>query len=165
MKKISTILALLSAFATPTVWAEEPTPTEPNAIVVYQTDGKMAVFGFVEKPMITYSNNELVISTTRTSMQFPIPLLRKLSFGTADINTGIEEMEDDVETHFSFKSGTLSIEGGKPYSQVYIFNLSGIKVGQYKLDGDGRADIPTTQLGKDIFLVKTDHFSFKFRKL
>jgi hypothetical protein len=47
---------------------------------------------------------------------------------------------------------------------VYIYNLKGVKVGQYRLDSDGNATIPTENLSKDFYVVKSRCFTFKFRK-
>lgn len=164
MNRISFILTILFASVASVVRATEDSST-PNAIVVHQTNGDVAVFAFAEQPQISYSDNELVVQTTRNSVRFPISKLRKLSFDFAEINTGIDELEAKPETHYRFKAETLSIVDGKPYALVFVYNMSGSKVAQFKLDGDGNVDIPLSLMNKGIYIVKVDSFSFKFRKL
>ena len=43
-----------------------------NTIAIYQKDGKVAKFAFTEKPVITYADNNLVLTTSQTSVQYPI---------------------------------------------------------------------------------------------
>ena len=71
MRKLLTTLFLV-AVAT-VAWAQ-------NAVAVWQQDGKVAKFGFSEKPVVTYADNNLVITTTQTTVEYPIYLLRKIRF-------------------------------------------------------------------------------------
>ena len=58
----------------------------------------------------------------------------------------------------------ISVVGGEPGSQVFLYSMSGTKVGQYRLDGSGHIDIPVQHLSKGIYIIRTKHFTFKFRK-
>ena len=134
-----------------------------NTIVVFQQDGEVAKFDFSEKPVVTYAGDNLVLTTTQTTVQYPIYMLKKISFDV-DLETtdAIEQVKADVQ--FSFSGGTLTIRDGEPYSYVYIYNLKGMKVGQYQLDDLGNATIPVSGLSRDFYIVKSNRFNFKFRK-
>lgn len=135
-----------------------------NAVAIYQTDGNITKFAFTEKPVVTYSNNELVLTTTSTSVQFPIYLLKKLAFEIEwDVETAIEEVRAS-DVRYNFRDGSLYIVGGKPDTLVSLYNLKGIKVGLYRLDAEGKATIPLQMLGKDTYIVKAGNLSFKFRQ-
>ena len=153
MRKLLTTLFLV-VLAT-VAWAQ-------NAVAVWQQDGKVAKFGFAEKPVVTYADNNLVITTTQTTVEYPIYLLRKISFDVDWTVDAVEEVKADVQ--FSVRGGSLTVRGGEAGSQVYIYNLKGVKVGQYRLDSDGNATIPTENLSKDFYVVKSRSFTFKFRK-
>jgi len=149
---------MLLTIATMAVWAQ-------NAIAIYQKDGKVARFAFSEKPVVTYSGADLVMTTTKTSVHYPLNMLKKLIFEdelTEAVN--IEALEVKSSVQFSFKGGALSIKGGEPQSSVNLFNIKGMSVGQYRLDIDGSVEIPTQSLDSDIYVVKTSSVSFKFRK-
>lgn len=158
MKEKRTLLFMLLTIATMAVWAQ-------NAIAIYQKDGKVARFAFSEKPVVTYSGADLVMTTTKTSVHYPLYMLKKLIFEdelTEAVN--IEALEVKSSVQFSFKGGALSIKGGEPQSSVNLFNIKGMSVGQYRLDIDGSVEIPTQSLDSDIYVVKTSSVSFKFRK-
>ena len=155
--KLTTIL--LSLMFTTVAWAQ-------NAVTIYQTDGKTANFAFAEKPVVTYTEDNLVLTTTKTSVQYPIYLIQKIEFqeewfAPTDIKPTIEE----ADVKFSFQGGVITISGGVPNSEVFIYNIKGLKVRQYRLDEQGNTSISTTNLDKDIYIVKTKNISFKFRKL
>ena len=134
-----------------------------NAVEIYQVDGKVSTFAFSEKPVVTYSGSDLVMTTTKTTVQYPIYLLKKISF---DVELDDADVVKDVKAdeQFSFHGGTITVLGGEPNSQVYIFNIQGMKAGQYKLDDQGNATIPVSGLVTGIYVLKTKRFSFKFRK-
>ncbi len=143
-----------------------------NAIAVYQKDGQVVKFAFTEKPLVTYSGSELILTTTKTTVQYPIYLLQKLDYGIRLQDMTGNELEDLTEVkgikkrdvQFSFHDGTLFVSGGKPGSTLYIYNLCGIKAAQCRLDAVGNASIFLQGLLQDIYIVKTDSFSFKFKK-
>lgn len=132
-----------------------------NAISIHQKDGKVANFAFSEKPIVTYADNQLVITTTKTSVQYPLYLLQKIDFELTDA-TAVEQVKPDAK--FRFTDGTLYITGGDPGSQVVIYNMQGMTEGQYRIDDAGNAVISLQSLSKGLYIVKTNHFTFKFTK-
>ena len=125
-----------------------------NAVILYHYNGTTSSFAFSEKPVISYSGNDLVLTTKNTAVQYPVHMLRKIDFGNSF----------EVDTQFSFYDGKLTIQGDEPFSRVYIYTLKGMKVGEYQLDSNGNATISTENLGKDFYIVKSKSFTFKFRK-
>lgn len=132
-----------------------------NAISIHQKDGKVANFAFSEKPIVTYADNQLVITTTKTSVQYPLYLLQKIDFALSEA-TAVEQVKPDAK--FRFTDGTLYISGGTPGSQVYIYNMSGMTEGQYRIDDAGNAVIALQRLSKGHYIVKTSRFTFKITK-
>lgn len=132
-----------------------------NAISIHQKDGKVANFAFSEKPVVTYADNQLVITTTKTSVQYPLYLLQKIDFELTDA-TAIEQVKPDAK--FRFTDGILYITGGAPGSQVVIYDMRGMTEGQYRIDDAGNAVISLQSLSKGLYIVKTNHFTFKFTK-
>jgi len=133
---------------------------EQNVIAVYQLDGQKALFAFADQPEVTYTATDLVLTTTRTSVQYPIAQLKKLQFETVDWPEGIDEVEPDKR--FSFRDGTIVIEGGQPNSLVMIYTLSGNVVAQYRLDSNGDARIPTQNLRGNTYIFANGSITFKF---
>ena len=117
-----------------------------RTITIHQSDGQIVSFAFTERPVVTYEGNDLVLTTTKTTVQFPIYLLKKLQFDEDWVNsddnvaTAIEQKEPDVL--FGFHDGTLTISGGTPNTQVTLYSVKGMMVGQWRLDDSGCATIP-----------------------
>lgn len=133
---------------------------EQDVIAIYQTDGQVALFAFADQPEVTYTATDLVLTTTQTTMQYPIAQLKKVQFEKADIGEGLDELFADGR--FSFRDGVIEIRGGKPNSTVKIFTVLGTLTAQYPLDDNGDGVIPTQNLRGTTYIVTTGSFSFKF---
>jgi len=135
-----------------------------NSIAIHQKDGNVATFAFSEKPVVTYSGNDLVLTTKQTTVTYPVYMLQKIVFDLKDIVDDVDALEVEGKSEFSFQGETLNISGGEPGSSVFIYNMSGMMVGQYRLDSNGHASIPISGMDKSLYIVKTTRFTFKFRK-
>lgn len=138
-----------------------------NAVTICQKDGQTATFAFSEKPVISYSGNDLVMTTTKTVVSYPVYLLAKIAFDTAweeDV-TAVDEMKQtSSDAQFSFTDGSLHISGGEAGSFVTLYTVGGVQVEQCRLDANGNATISVQALNKGIYIVKTTRFTFKFQK-
>ena len=103
----------------------------------------------------------MVLTTTQTSVQYPLYQLKKIDFGVADA-LDVEEIK--VDTKFSFRGDMLYVSGGEPGSLVLIYNLKGMMVGQYRIDDSGQATVPVQGMKNEVYIVKTKSVSFKFKK-
>ena len=73
---------------------------------------------------------------------------------------GIDEVEADQR--FSFRDGSIVIEGGEPNSLVNIYSVSGALIAQYRLDGNGDAVISTQGLSSQVYIFANGSITFKF---
>ena len=134
--------------------------TEQNVVAIYPLQGEVALFAFADQPELTYTATDLVLTTTQTSVQYPISNLRKVSFEHADMPEGIDEIE--VSKQFTFRDGQIIIEGGSPNALVNIYTIQGALVSQYRLDSDGNAAIPATGMNGAAYILTTGSITFKF---
>ena len=158
MKTRNLFILLLLWLTAAGAWAQNP-------IVVCQNDGTMAKFAFTEKPVVTYSAGELVMTTNKTSVQYPMNRLLKIYFDVAEVPDGIDvEVTQPEDVQFAFRDGALVVSGGEAGAIVNLYRLDGVSAGQFRLDGNGTVTIPTGSLSKGLYIVKTKQISFKFRK-
>ena len=134
--------------------------TVQNVVAIYPLQGEVALFAFADQPEVTYTATDLVLTTTQTSVQYPINNLRKVAFEQADMPEGIDEIE--VTKQFAFRDGQIIIEGGTPNALVNVYTIQGALVSQYRLDGDGNGTISTTGYSGAAYILTTGSITFKF---
>ena len=157
MQKLRFLFAsvLLTAMAL-SAWAQ-------NAITIHQKDSQVATFLFTEKPVVTYSGSELVLTTAKTTVHYPIYLLQKMDFGDSfETATDVRDVKSAVG--FTFSNGTLTINDAKAGTTISLYRLNGIKAGEYRIGNDGCAVISTSHLTNGLYVVKANCFTFKFHK-
>ena len=134
--------------------------TVQNVVAIYPLQGEVALFAFADQPEVTYTATDLVLTTTKTSVQFPISNLRKVAFEQADISTDL----DDIQTskQYAFRDGQIIIEGGTPNALVNVYTIQGALVSQYRLDGEGNGTISTNGYSGAAYILTTGSITFKF---
>lgn len=160
MKRL--ILFFTAALMSLTLVAQEQTEvlTEQNVVAIYQISGDVALFAFADRPEVTYTATDLVLTSNQASVQFPINSLHKIAFEKAMMPEGIENIE--ASKYFHFRDGSIVIEGGQPNSLVNIYSITGTLMHQSRLDGDGTAAIPTNSLRGATFIITNGSITFKF---
>ena len=159
MQKTFLLFLGLALMALPMRAQEQDASSLQNVVAIYPVQGERVLFSFASHPELSYTATELVITTAGTSVQYPINQLRSVKFEKAEIAEGIDEIE--VPEHFLFRDGQIIIEHGTPGSKVNIYNVQGMLVSQYSLDGEGNAAI-STQGMTGVYIVTNERFTFKF---
>ena len=159
MQKTFLLFLGLALMALPMRAQEQDASSLQNVVAIYPVQGERVLFSFASNPELSYTATELVITTAGTSVQYPINQLRSVKFEKAEIVEGIDEIE--VPEHFLFRNGQIIIEHGTPGSKVNIYNVQGMLVSQYNLDGEGNAAI-STQGMTGVYIVTNERFTFKF---
>lgn len=142
---------------------EQDASSLQNVVAIYPVQGERVLFSFASNPELSYTATELVITTAGTSVQYPINQLMSVKFEKAETAEGILSLIDEIEVpeHFLFRDGQIVIEHGTPGSKVNIYNVQGMLVSQYSLDGEGNAAI-LTQGMTGVYIVTNERFTFKF---
>ena len=134
-----------------------------NSVTLYLKSGRSVSYTFQEKPVMTYSDNELVVSTQNVRVQYALESIDKLCFEdnpqTAVKNTIIPDVR------FSVDADAVTVMGEKPGSEIYIYDLNGICVCKGKVGENGNSEISIRELSDGIYAVRTSSLSFKITKL
>ena len=104
MRKLLFILTMLFA-AVPMIVSAQ------NTITIHQKDGKQFSFGFDDKPVITYTDTDMVLKTTKTEVQYPLSSLAKFTF--TDLEDAVISIKDDKAAKLELDNYMVSITGAK----------------------------------------------------
>ena len=55
-----------------------------NTLTIHQKDGKQFCYGFADKPVITYTESDLILKTANTEVRYPLAQLDKFTFDDID---------------------------------------------------------------------------------
>lgn len=106
-----------------------------NALNVYSKSGSVVTYTFAEKPVVTYQDNVLVLTTEKVSVEYPLAELDKITF--SDVESSVENItmsqpNGDGTVRIYSVSGTLirTIERREDASDVQ-FSIENLSEGIY----------------------------------
>ena len=60
-----------------------------NTLYIWQQTGEVVSYAFSEKPRITYADTNLILTTTKVQVEFPLSSVRKFTFNDVMIDDAI----------------------------------------------------------------------------
>ena len=133
-----------------------------NKLVVWQKDGSCVLYDLDECPKTTFKGNNLVITTTRLSIEYP---MENISLYTFELSTA------EIVTPHGQKGVTIK----QTDNELIVCNLpKGKKASAYTVDGKllctvlstGQEQIrlPLKQFTTGTYIIKTDDITYKVFK-
>ncbi len=119
-----------------------------NTLFIWQQTGEVVSYAFWEKPRITYADTNLILTTTKVQVEFPLSSVRKFTFNDVMIDDAIGTVR-----------ATLKDEG--PLS---IYTLGGVLVKTVPAEAGGRHTYSLDELPAGVYVVKSKTTSYKVVK-
>ena len=157
MRKFICSLILLIVTSLLTVSAQ-------NTLTIHQKDGSKFGYGFSEKPVITYTETDLVLKTAKTVVEYPLSAILKFTF--TDSETAVSEIQSETKSPIlQLDNYTVYISGAEASQLVSLIDINGKVLSTYKTDANGSISFSITELPEGIYIVKTKSLTCKISKL
>lgn len=129
-------------------------------VTVTDKEGKATTFALTDKPMVTFTSDQLVLTAGSKTVEYP--LTDFLSFTFTDQPTGINTVgADQSNAVFSFTNFSVRGEGLKAGTRVSVYTINGQLVGSAVVNQNGAVEVPFDGQ-KGVFIVKSLTKTFKF---
>lgn len=138
MKKI--ILSLLTLIAATAVWAD-------TALFVHEKSGGVLQIAFSEKPVVTYSEGYVVITSAEASVSYPVANMDKFTFG---------EVAETV-TRITAPANAVP-------QPTYIYGIDGKLVRTFQPGDDRSTSTSLEGLSAGTYVIKNGKTSYKVLK-
>lgn len=154
MKRILFLLVLFSAIL--------PLAAQ-NTLNVFEKDGQIFSFGFEEKPVVTFTDNELVVTSAGAEARFQLADIAKFTFD--DEGTAVEDIKDDVrKAAISLDEYIVSLTGAKPEIVVRLIASDGKLLQSYKTDKNGFLQFSIAELPEGTYIISSESLNVKILK-
>ena len=154
MKRVLFLLILFSAIL--------PMAAQ-NTLNVFEKDGQIFSFGFEEKPVVTFTDNELVVTSGGAEARFQLVEIAKFTFD--DEGTAVEGIKDDVrKAAISLDEYTVSLTGAKPETVVRLIASDGKQLQSYKTDKEGSVQFSIAELLAGTYVISSESLSVTILK-
>lgn len=155
MKKLL-LLMLLASF--------QVVVSASNAVTILQKDGLSFSYAFDEKPVVKYSANNLILTTTQVSVEYPISTIKKISFSDTESGpvTDVETVTENPELEID--DFNITIAGAKADATISLIGPDGKTLNSYKADSEGNASFSIAELPDGLYIISSDNLTCKILK-
>jgi hypothetical protein len=126
-----------------------------ESITIKQKGGNETILELSTNPVITFSGENMVVTSEVTTIIFPIDDIDSYVVGNAA--SGIQEKSDAP----LFYDGHIVFKGVKNKACVFVYSLDGKEMGKFVPDGSDIIDINLTSLPKGVFVISTPNNKIK----
>lgn len=155
MKKLLSILLLCFCV---TVMAEE----NKTHLVVWAKDGTKVAYALDEKPKVTFTETNLVISSKGVEVNYAIDNMDRFTYETGE-NTAIHNLKTD-EVSFKMDGESLLFLNLSANSTISLHTLNGTTVFSKTVPMAGEYSFPLSMLNAGVYLVTVNGLTYKIMK-
>lgn len=128
-----------------------------TALVVMQKSGGSMYYSFDDNPKAMFSGENLIISTSKNVVEYPIANLFSFSFD--DMANGVLDIKSDGAS-VKLTDNMIVVTGLAKNEMVSVVDTKGVKVAFAKAE-NGAANISLGNLPNGVYMVKSKKVSYK----
>ena len=102
-----------------------------NTLNIHQKNGGVVSYGFAEKPVLSYVDENLHISTDKESIDYPLAELEMLTFTDSEASIGELRVEGQSAAVWIFRMDGSLVKRMEPLEGVSAFDTGNLPVGTY----------------------------------
>ena len=152
------LLALLLAFTCLSAMADEP----KTQLVVWAKDGTMVVYALAEKPKVTFTETDLVITANGVEVNYSLENMARFTYEDNDA-TAITNLQTD-KTSIKLDGDALLFPALKANSTVSLHTLNGTLVFNKTVKVAGEYSFPLSDLNAGVYVVTVNGLTCKIVK-
>lgn len=132
-----------------------------NALKLWFTSGHDIIYKLDECPIVTFKNEELIITTPQNAISYKSNDVVKFTYTYIDPQS-INDVSN--ETIFSLSGNVLNVKNLIPLSSITIYTVDGNVLVTTKTNEDGQATLQIPEAFGKVLIVKTSTINFKIIK-
>lgn len=131
-------------------------------LVIWSKDGAKVAYALAEKPRITFTKTDLVITTQGVEVSYLLDNMARFTYEKVS-EAGITNLEKD-ETIFELNGDTLLFPSLKANSTVSVHSVNGVLVFKQTVRQNGEYSFPVSNLNTGVYLVNVNGLTYKIVK-
>lgn len=155
--KSKLLLSLLFSFSLITK-AED----NPINLVVWAKDGTKVAYALAEKPKVTFTETDLVITAKGVEVNYSLENMARFTYESND-ESAIINLQTD-ESPFKFTGESLLFPALKANSTVSVYSLNGTLVFKKTIRQNGEYAFPLSNLNAGVYMVNVNGLTYKIMK-
>ena len=130
-------------------------------LAVCTKDGSKVLYALEEKPKITFTDTELVITTKGVEIAYALSDMNLLTYENGE-TTGITNLYDD--TSFKLDGNAIVFSKLKAKDIVSLYSINGTLVFKKTVTVDGEYAVSLNDIETGVYVVNVNGLTYKFMK-
>lgn len=134
----------------------------PTNLVVWTKDGTKVAYALRERPKITFTGTDLVITTQAIEVNYPLVNMARFTYEAAQPDA-ITNLQTD-ESPFVMKGESLLFPSLKANSTIFVYATNGMLVFKKTVVQAGEYGLPLSALKAGLYMVNVNGITYKIVK-
>lgn len=131
-------------------------------LIVWLNSGDKVYYELNTMPKTTFTESDIVISTTDASVVYPINDVKKYTFESS--SSSIQNIDGNKDIHVAQNGNIVTIANLKEGSSVKVYSVDGIMVSNYVAHANEPLKITLSKLPVGVYLIRTSNITYKITK-
>ncbi len=137
--------------------------TAQNTLTIHLKDGQKCSFGFDEKPVVTFTDSEIVVTSSGAEVRCQMSAIDKVTFN--DKATAVEQIKKDVQNaSITLDEYIVYLTGAKPDITVRLVASDGKVLQSFTTDSEGSVEFSIADLPEGVYIVSAQSINIKILK-
>lgn len=134
----------------------------PTNLVVWAKDGTKVAYALAEKPKVTFTETDLVITAKGIEVNYSLENMARFTYESND-ESAIFNLQTD-ESLFKLTGESLLFPALKANSTVAVYSLNGALVFKKTIRQNGEYAFPLSNLNAGVYMINVNGLTYKIVK-
>lgn len=136
-----------------------------NTLTIHQKDGQQFSYGFGEKPVVTFTDNDLIVTTANENVKLTLALTSVEKFTFDSNETAVNDIKDNAQkASISLDEYSVYIANVKENAVVSLSSADGKQLQAFKAGTDGTVSFSIADLPNGTYIISSENLSVKIQK-
>ena len=135
---------------------------EKTILAIYAKDGSKVAYALSEKPLVTFSETDLILKTQDLEVNYPFDKVARLIYEYEGLDDKVDLLTDGQA--MINKGDYLLFPELKSGDSVIIYSSNGMLVADKKIGTDGEYVFSLNEMPIGIYMVKVNDVTYKIVK-
>ena len=134
--------------------------SEDKVLQIWLANGQVVNINLNEEPVTRYADGNLVITTTKTTITYPLENVVKYTYVSGEDITSVE----GISTKISQDSETITFTGLAKGTEITVYSSAGVMMRKMNSNGADKTVVSVSDLPQGVYLVKANSITYKITK-
>lgn len=160
-KKLKLLFVVIALFSYSHICHADDTGGE--SVMLWHANGEKTCYLLSSKPVITYSEENLVLTATDVNIEVALADIEKITFDRQ--GAGVQQaLSEKQQGRITVNADGAQLSGFEKGMKVYLYKVDGVLISQYTIPESGSLNISLNGMERGIYIIKAGRSTIKIAR-